>query len=875
MEMKVTLLQTKLYVPQARPFLVPRPRLTEKLNQGLWLRCKVMLVSAPAGFGKTTAVTEWLYAMADNGEKKTASPAFGWLSLDEGDNDPTRFLTYLVAALRQADGRIGENALEILQAPQPPPVEAVLTTLINDLAATAVPIILTLDDYHVIHSMAVHQQMSFLIDHLPSQTHLVILTREDPLLPVARLRARGQMVELRQDDLRFTAAETADFLERVMGLSLSVAEIAALDRRTEGWIAGLQLAALSLRGQDNVTAFVQAFTGSSRFVLDYLIEEVFEQQPPEVKDFLLKTSILQRLSGPLCDAVVNKRNSHALLQGLEQANLFIVPLDQARIWYRYHRLFAELLQHRLQVSQPESKPELHRRASCWFEAEGLTAEAIQHALAAEDWALAAQQIGQAAEDYLKRGELVTLIGWYRQMPADLIRSQPDFGMSYAWALVLLGQYDEAEALLAHFEIMGQAVPDLLGQVATAQAYSARGRGDNQRVIQKSEQALALLPENDEVSRSALSLNLGLVYWHEGRLREAVPALNEAHKFAGRIGNHYGGLTARIFLARTLASQGELHRAEEMLQETVQSGGEIPILVLAHYDLAGIYYEWNRLEQAAAQVEQGLAICIRSRNVEFQNAGHMLKACLLAAQGNMLGATNEAETCLTLSREFGQITQDRSLACYGQIALAMGDTSTAVHWIKQMREDVDVNSFYRFMGLTTARLLLAQGEKEAAQDLLAERLAQATRAGWGYAAVAVRALQVAAAQTEQKALETLAEALELSRPEGFIRSYVDAGQDLIPLLKETARRGVMPDYAGQILQAFGKREKPTLPLLEPMSDRELEVLRLVTAGLSNREIAEKLFISTGTVKTHVHNVCGKLGVRNRTQAATRAKELDLV
>jgi len=869
------LLTTKLNQPPLRAEIVSRSRLVERLGAGLMQNGKfgrsLTLVSAPAGYGKTTLAIDWINSLFKGiGDGMGAT----WLSLDEGDNDPRRFLTYLIAAMKQINEGIGQAATAMLQAPQPPPSEVMLTALVNEIAAVPHPFMLILDDYHVIHTPTIHQQLAFLLDHQPANIHLVIATREDPLLPISRLRARGQVLEIRQDDLRFTAGETAEFLKNVMGLGLSTDEIAALERRTEGWIAGLQLAALSMQGRDDLKGFIQAFTGSSRFILDYLIEEVFEKQSPDVKDFLLKTSILERLSGPLCDAVAGKTVSQELLEALEQANLFIVPLDQSRVWYRYHRLFSELLRNRLRASSFDEN-ELHLKASQWYEKNNFPTDAIQHALTAQDWERVAKLIGSTADAFLKRGELITLIGWYQKVPQELIRSQPDFGLSYAWALLLLGRYDEAEELLADFEEIGQNVPELLGQVANAQTYAARARGDNQRVIEKSEQALRLLPAGDINSRSILSLNLGLVHWHEGRLREAVPALNDANEYATQTDNYYAILTAQIFLARTLISQGVLRQSEEMLQKTLQGGGENPILVLAHYDLAGIYCEWNELTKAWKHTERGLELSTRSGNVEFQNGGHLLKACILMAQGNMLGALAEAETTHALSPDFGPATQSRSMALHAKIALAMGDVEMAKQWVEQISEDADVNSFYRFIGLTKARLLLAQGEKAAARDLLEERLAKATQAGWGYAIVAIRSLQVLTAETEVAALEILAEGLKLSQPEGFIRTYVEAGAGLIPLLQESARRGTMPDYVGQILRAYDVQSKSTLPLVEPLSERELEVLRLITAGLSNREIAEKLIISTGTAKTHVHNVCGKLGVRNRTEAATRAKDSGLV
>ncbi len=555
-----------------------------------------------------------------------------WLSLDEADNDPRRFLAYLIAAIQPIRPGLGESIGALLQLPQPPPAEMILTALVNELAAVPAPILLVLDDYHVIHSLPIHEQVTFLLEHQPAGMHLVLMTREDPLLPIARLRARGQVLEIRQEDLCFTLQEAANFLEHVMELDLSPEDVAALEQRTEGWIAGLQLAALSMQGMGDPKDFIQAFTGSNRYVLDYLIEEVFKRQSAEVQDFLLKTSILDRLCEPLCDAVMasplsgatgledhalpqhltqehmtRSFSSQAILDHLDHANLFIIPLDQSRTWYRYHHLFSELLHLRLRASPAHDETGLHQRASQWYEGQGLFQDAVEHSLSARDWGNAARLIGLASEGMLKRGETVTLLGWFGRMPQEVTCANPALCMGYAWAALLSSQFDIAVPLLERAEGMSESGPHFLGQVAAAQAFLARARRDNARAIEKSEQALALLPDTDIVTRGNIALNLGLAYWHEGELVKAESVLGQAVDLSGRVGNQYALLTAQVFFSRVFASQGKLQQAFDLDERLIKSDGQIPILCLAHFDLATIHLEWNDLQKAWEHFDKGSAL----------------------------------------------------------------------------------------------------------------------------------------------------------------------------------------------------------------------------------------------------------------------------
>ncbi len=636
------ILATKLCFPILRNDVVRRLRLVERLNAGLWQEDgfvrKLTLVSAPAGFGKTTLVSEWLHSLSlatpTTGNKSKVMVA--WLSLDESDNDPALFLAYLIAGLRQTQPGFGGTTLSILQLPQPPPPNIILTSLVNELAGIPTPFILTLDDYHSIHTPPIHQQLAFILDNQPANMHLVLLTREDPLLPVARLRARGQLLEIRQEDLRFTKDETTEFLNRRMGLLLEAGDITALEAHTEGWIAGLKPAALSMQGRADPRSFIQSFTGSSRYILDYLIEEVFERQTPDVKEFLLKTSILEQLSAPLCDAVVEKAGSQKILAALEQANLFIVPLDQSQTWYRYHHLFVELLRHRLRV---EGIPQaaLHQHASQWYESQGLLRDAVGHSLSAQDWSNAARLIGTATTDMLKRGETSTLLDWFGKIPREVVCAEPGLCMTYAWAALLASRFDLASPLLEQAEQSAEPGSPYLGQVAAAQAFLARSLRDNARAIEKSEQALALLPAAEVIGRGNIAINLGLAYWHEGRITEAEPVLAQACELNGKSGNFFALMTAQIFMARISAVQGKLHQASATLEKLILAGGQIPILCLAHFDLASLHLEWNDLPKAVEHLEKGLVLSQHSGNVEFQQAGQLLKAALAWAQGDDAGA----------------------------------------------------------------------------------------------------------------------------------------------------------------------------------------------------------------------------------------------
>lgn len=868
--MSYPLLQTKYHLPPIRTTLVARPRLVEKFAVDAHTR--LTLLSAPAGSGKTTLVAEWL---------RQRQLSATWLNLDKGDNDPARFLTYLIAALQQVHASLGAATKPLLKSPEPPPQHLVMTTLVHEIAAIPMDFILVMDDYHLIQTPEIHKMFQFLVENQPVNMHLVLMTREDPPLPLPRLRTSGQMVEIRQSDLRFTVQECQDFLQRIMGLAVQLEDIEALERRTEGWVAGLLLAAMSMQGRDDLQQFVREFTGSNRYVLDYLMDEVFDRQAVEIQDFWLKTAILDRLSAPLCDAVVGRSGSQGILESLEHSNLFLLPLDQSRRWYRYHRLFGELLRNRLRTSSDLCIPTLHQRACQWFLEAGLHSEAIPHALAAEDWDLVAELLQSVSDPLLKRGEIYQLIAWFNQVPDLVLQVNPDLCLISGWSLILSGQFQQAASLLARAETLAQNSPDFLGRVLTARAYLARAQGDLRRMVGLAQQAATLLPKEDVESRCIVATSLGVAYWHMGRMEAAEGALLEALETACLTGNDYAARTAQVFQGMVWAVKGQLQRAAAIFEKASQDPATTFIHGLATLYLSVLHYEWNHLEESAKYLRETIALAERIHNDELLVSSWMLMSQLHLAGGNLDSARDVLESAQQGLRGGNVPSQaeKRLAAAWVQASLVAGDLSAASHFDLQMADEIDSHSFYRYINLTRIRLFLARSQRQEAQVLLKSGFAQASKAGWQYGLIAIRGLQTLAASSLAEGLDYLKNGLIMAQPEGFVRTFVDLGEGLQPYLEEAIRQGVCASYAKRILSAM--IQKPTTSLIgqtflvEPLSERELQVLDLLVKGYTNPQIAERLVISTGTVKTHVHHICGKLGVRNRSQAAARARELNLV
>lgn len=918
-----TLLRPKLYIPPLRPNLVPRPHLIKRLNQGLRLGRKLTLISAPAGFGKTTLVSEW----AAHNQQPEPKVRVAWLSLDEGDNELTRFLAYLVAALQTVVPTVGEGLSAALQSSQPPPVEWVLTTLLNEITIVPDNVILALDDYHVIEARAVDDALTFLLEHLPPQMHLVIATREDPPLLLARLRARGQLTEVRPADLRFTPSEAAEFLTQVMGLDLSTDDIAVLENRTEGWIAGLHLAALALQGplsrqgHQNTTGFIQSFTGSHRFVLDYLVEEVLQRQPERIRRFLLQTAILDKLCGPLCDAVTGQEDGKEMLEVLERGNLFVIPLDDKRHWYRYHHLFAEVLQVRSMAEQPHQLSAWQQRASQWYEHNGQLPDAIRHALAAEDFERAANMLEVVGPSVEESYQSATWLGWVRALPEEMIRARPVLSVEYANKLLGSGEMESAEARLQDAERWLQATADnherpgaslsemvvvdeeqfrsLPAVIAIARAYRAQALGDIANTVMYARRALDLALAADHLNRGRASGLLGLTYWASGDLEAANHSFTDFTKSLLTAGKVSDAISTTFVLADIRKVLGCLHEARSVIEQVLQLAADMdepmPLEAADLYrGLSELYMEWGDMETAVQYLLRGKALGQQTPLLDWQRRLGVTQARMKQIQGDLDGALallDEAER-----RHIRTPLPDVHpiAALKTRIWIGQGRLTEAMGWAHEQGLSADDALSYlrEFEHVTLARVLMARHQSGKAEDtlhkaigLLARLLLAAEAGGRMGSVLEILALQALAYQTQEDmpgALATLARALTLAEPEGYRRLFVDEGPPMARLLNEAVSRGIAPDYTRRLLASFSPvGPAPThasvsqTENIEPLSERELEVLQHIAEGLTNQEIADRLFLSLYTIKAHARNIYGKLGVGNRTQAVARARELQML
>lgn len=929
--------------------MVPRPHLLQKLEAGL--SSKLMLIAAPAGFGKSTLLSEWIGQPETSPSESAQKLIFCWLTLDESDNDPIRFWLYFIAALHSQIPDLSTESPALLQSPEPPPLETILTILLNDLNAWSPNakqvIVLVLEDYHFIASPEIHQSLAFLLEHMPSTLHLVITTRSDPPLPLMRLRARGQLSEIRANDLRFTDAETALFLNERMGLELSSTEVQLLAERTEGWVVGLRLAALSMQGLKDKTDFLSSFSGDNRYILNYLIEEVLNQQPKEVQDFLQRTSILARLCGPLCDALLEESdaklapliqhvNSQALLEQIDQSNLFLISLDDQSQWYRYHQLFAEVLQHRLRQNQPESVAALHYRASLWYDQNGFSTDAIQHALLSTNFVYAAKLIEEAWSALWNQGTIATLFDWMKALaaesfpndPSDNITSpedaywgRPSLYVSYAWGLALTGQIEEAEASINEIETTLKQPWDqsetnraslthntLLGRAEALRAMLAARRGESKRAAVLAEQALVLI-SNDSPERGDAYYALGLARQQQGLLAEAFQSYEAAAKLSIATNNSFLSVAARYHKARILMEQGHLQKAttayQQILAMAANSKQQLPVVGLAHIGYGEILYQQDDMVAAAQHVNTGLALS--PRRVLSYTDGPLHRFSILARIRQAAGDRDGALSAIELAKETAQQTGirldvEQAEAIEALIHLRLGKMTVAERWAEdyERRRTPKEQSTYlhEFETQVYVRILLAGNHTDKALGILGNWLPYVEGAQRHSSLIKLYALQGLAYYIDEQsdmAMHALVRSLVLAEPEGYVRLYIDEGEKMKVLLNDFRQwMNKQPSsdtntslrvYASRLLSAFSTPESSddsssaaainNQNLIESLTDRELEVLQLLADGLSNAAISEQLVVSVGTIKTHLKHIYSKLDVKSRTQAVAKARALHLL
>jgi LuxR family maltose regulon positive regulatory protein len=897
--MSLPILATKLYIPPPRTNLVPRPRLIERLNAGLIDKCALTLISAPAGYGKSSLISDWL----SGGDLKAC-----WLSLDEGDSNLSSFLSYFVAGLQKIMPNIGNGVLVTLESPLPLPTESILTSLLNEITSIPDDFLFVLDDYHAVDSKPIDEALSFLLKHLPPQMHLVITTREDPDLPLSKLRTRGQLTELRASDLRFTPAEAAQFLNQVMGLNLSEVDITALETRTEGWIAGLQLAALSMQGRSDATRFIQTFTGSNRFVLDYLVEEVLRQQTEVVQAFLLRTSILERMCGPLCEAVLCAQagSGQETLEYLERSNLFILPLDNERRWYRYHHLFADLLRQRLQQSVASSTKvvgmgvaELHNRASLWFEDHGLDIEAFQHAAAAGEVDRAVQLIEGKGIPLYHRGALVPLLNWLAALPRTELDKRPKLWLMYARVLTSSGQASGVEEKLQAAEKALQGAElsletrDLIGSIASNRATMAYTRYDPDTVIIQAQRALEYLSPHNLPTRTLTTFTLGVGYMQKGDRTAATQAFKNAISISQTTGHTFVTSMATMALGNMQIMENKLYAAAETHRKALELFGAqpLPIACESHLGLAQIYYEWNDLDAAEQHGLQALHLARQFEKVIDRNIlCQVFLARLKLAQGDVAGAAAMlAETEQSVNKNYFEVRKPEVAAAQVLVLLRQGKLAAAA----------DLAGKY-VLPLSQARVFFAQGKTSEALTLLEPLRQQMEEKGWLDELLKVMIQQAIALQAHgemEKVAQVLGEAVALAEPGGYIRIFVDEGEAMRLLIEKQPRNRDHPmsDYVDKLLAAFTQTaaapKSATLALhqaqrgasvihykfdiIEPLSNRELEVLKLLRSDLSGPEIALQLSVSINTFRTHTKNIFIKLGVNDRRAAIRRAEERNII
>ncbi|MEM7112127.1 MAG: LuxR C-terminal-related transcriptional regulator [Chloroflexota bacterium] len=904
------LLQTKLFIPSSRAALVPRPQLIERLNEGQ--TGKLTLVSAPAGYGKTTLICEWI------AESKRP---FAWLSLDSNDRDPERFFAYLIAAIQTIQDDFGQELLDFLETAQPSSVEQVATRLINECSTISEPIVLVLDDYHVLDSKPVDDILVFLLIHLPAHIHLVITTREDPSFSLSRMRVRGELTELRIADLRFSEEEATQFLNQGMDLNLTTSEIGQLELRTEGWAAGLQMAALSMRGRSDTKAFVEAFTGSHRFVLDYLAEEVLDAQTEQVRLFLLKTAILKRLSAPLCDAVTGQQHSREMLKQLEHSNMLIIPLDDQRQWYRYHHLFADVLQAHARLELSDQFPDLHIRASHWYERQGLWSEAIDHALSSKNLERTADLVERAWPIIPKGIKPSGWLSWAKEIPLQDVRRRPVLSAAYGWVSLDMGDLQAAEMHLRNVEgwlatpseaqaaqmiVANEAqFPTLSATTACARAYLAQANGDPLGVIHHAQRALDLLAAHEHYWRGTAALMLGMAQWSDGNLAAAIESITASLVSQRKANNLYFQIFGAVILAEIQGARGNLREAlahyEEALvlaQSNSRQNSQVGQVTINLYaGLGDLYREWGDLETAVQYLSKGQSIIEQVIIPTSEYRLHKVMAQIKEAEGDFAGALTLLDVAERLQQPAAFPDLRPIPAIRAKLWVRQGRVAEAIKWANSVSDAVSAESTYRreFELMTYARAKLAQyaETKEESKLLEAKRILQpllqkaesADRIGSVIELSILLASALEVSGEMAQAVELIQNALTLAEPAGYFRIFADEGQAIRPfLVAALTQKDTKPAYISRLIEAIDQPfnhdndeilADPNQLLIEPLSKRELEVLHMLARGQTNQSIADDLVIALSTVKKHVNNIFGKLNVSSRTQAVNRARDLNLV
>jgi len=894
--MSTPLLTTKLYIHPPRSNLVPRPRLMERLNAGQ--SGKLTLISAPAGFGKTTLLAEWI---------SINDKSFVWLSLEDDDNNIKRFFTYLVAALQQIDEAIGDGILALLDAPGDPPIETLNTLLINNIISLEIEFCLVLDDYHLITNQTIHKAINFLLEHLPPNAHIVISGRVDPPITISRLRARDQITEVRPNDLRFVESEAITFLNERSGLDLSPEDLSALLSRTEGWITGLQLAALSMQDRQDKHEFVTAFSGSHHYIIDYLLDEVMARQSQEVRTFLYRTSILNRFCAPLSDAVLEISDSRRIIHAIDEANLFIVPLDDERQWYRYHHLFAEFLNQRLQEREPEKVPELHRRASDWMEHNDLIVEAINHSLVGEDYGRAAQLVESIGPNMMMQSEFDQLGNWLDAMPKELVENWPWLCIIRAWMYDRWAQFELGEHYLqcaeaavnsTHSPASGEDEKIIRGQISAIRALYALKKAQIPESIEFSNQALNFLPK-DYFNRGVAYLSLGWAKKVQGDLSGAIQAYDKGRRASLAAGNQILAQVSILEIGKTQSLQGHLRQAAETFREAIgftyeKSEIKIPYAGPASISLANILREWDELDAAMRLLEEGIEIGLASKIVDAVAVGYASMALVALAQGDLeaaVQATKKTERMVKDIPDLEPETLAKTLDSRVRLSISQNKLTEAAGYIQERGLSVDTNIKYigDYEHIILARVLIHSGrENSPAQDvsdankLLKEILKMASSTGYFNLRIEALALQAMAYDVQgqhDRALNSLEEALSLAEPEGYIRTFLDEGEPMKVLLHNASSRQISEAYVSKLLAAFEpdkiKIKAISQSLVEPLSKRENEVLHLLSTELTGPEIAQELSISLNTMRTHTKNIYSKLDANNRRAAVSRAEQLNLL